>query len=176
MTLLHAGRRLEEARTLLAEAIAVFALQGDHRLEGASRTYAAHVAWLLGDLVEAERQGGAAARVLAEVPPMLAGALATLARVQLAAARPAAALVTARAAYALLERLGSIEESEANVGIAYAEALLAAGEPAAEVLAGARAKLLARAARITDAAWRARFLAGVPDHARLLTLAGALCW
>jgi hypothetical protein len=61
-------------------------------------------------------------------------------------------------------------------GIEDAGALLAAGEPAAEVLAGARAKLLARAARITDAAWRERFLAQVPDHARLLALAGDLGW
>jgi hypothetical protein len=74
----------------------------------------------------------------------------------------------------LLERLGSIEEGDATVRLARAEALRAAGreDDARAAIAAARANILGRGARIADETFRAGFLA-LPDHARALALAEA---
>ena len=57
--------------------------------------------------------------------------------------------------------------------LAYVEALVACGdlEGAGAAVEVARRRLLLRAARISDSAWRASFLEAVPEHARTFELA-----
>jgi hypothetical protein len=57
----------------------------------------------------------------------------------------------------------------------YAEALSAAGKATdfAAAIAEARERLLARAAKISDPAWRERFLTAVAENDRTLALASS---
>jgi hypothetical protein len=107
------------------------------------------------------------------VPGLRAWSLATRAAARAAAGQPEAALEAARRAFADLEALGTLEEGEAEIRLRYADCLRESGQTAeAElVLAGDRAQVLARAARIADPSWRARFLNDVPANARTLALA-----
>jgi tetratricopeptide (TPR) repeat protein len=173
---LGSGRRFDEARRCLLPSIEAFSRQGASREEGLARIYLAGVELCAGDAAAAEREARAAASVLTAMPPLRAYAVALLARAWLQEGRPAEALEAAGEAYAMLVSLGSIEEGEATVRLVHAEALAAAGHAAAhrDAVVEARARLLARADRITDAALRARFLANVPDNARTLALTAAL--
>jgi tetratricopeptide (TPR) repeat protein len=170
--LLYVGR-WDEARSIEHKAIASFDRQGAVRFEGVARSYAAKIALSSGDLAAAEQEARAAAQLLAAAPPLRPAAVAILSRVLLAAGRTAEALDAARDAYRELETLGSLEEGEATVRLAYAEALTRSGDvaEAAKVLTSAREQLLARAAKISDLVWRERFLTQVPDNARTLALA-----
>ena len=72
-------------------------------------------------------------------------------------------------------RAGGIDEGEARIRLIYAEALHATGEleEARVAIATARDRLLARAAKIGDEAWRRSFLECVPENSRTLELARA---
>jgi tetratricopeptide (TPR) repeat protein len=170
--LAHRGS-LDEARLVEQRAVEAFHRQGGARAEGAARVYLAEIAFLSGDLDAAEREARAAADTLKVSPGLRAAAVATLARALLAQGREVEALESAREAHAELQSLGSLEEGEALVRLAYAEALAAngAGAESAEVLAAAREHLLSRAAKISDPTWRERFLSHVPENARTLALA-----
>jgi hypothetical protein len=170
--LLALGQRAEAGAVTEAAARA-FAAQGDKRMEGATRNNLALVRLAEGDLEGAASEARAAIEALAASPPARAYALATLARVQLARGTAHSALETAREA--VMAALGGIEEGESAVLLAHAEALWAVGERvgAATAIAGARARLLERARRITDPGRRARFLGRVAENARTLELAQA---
>jgi tetratricopeptide (TPR) repeat protein len=165
-------RQLPEARRVELRALEGFRALGDPRMEGVARMYLAEIAYFSGDLEIAEQEGRAATAGLEVAPPLRAAALAVLARVLLALRRNDEALTIAREAHRILESLGGIEEGESLVRLVHAEALAASGDHAASAAAllGARDRLLARAGRISDAAWRARFLEGVRDNARTLSL------
>jgi tetratricopeptide (TPR) repeat protein len=166
----HLGR-IEEARALERRALDAYTEQRDPRMAGSARAYLAQIALLAGDFAEAEQEARAAAEALRVAPPLRAGALSVLARALLAQGRAAEALVCAREAFSQLETLGSLEEGESMVRLAYAEALAALGaERSAAAASGARARLLERAARISDPAWREQFLRSVPENARTLAL------
>ncbi len=66
-----------------------------------------------------------------------------------------------------------MEEGEASVRLIHAECLAARGAhaDARTAITAARARLLARASRIAEAAWRQRFLTDVPPNAKVLALA-----
>src|SRR6185437_7676295 len=100
-------------------------------------------------------------------------ALAGLAQILLARDVAGGALSAAEEAMRILDELGDIDEGDAFVRLTYAEALDAAGEHgrASAAIAAARDHLLARAARIVDAAWRRSFLEDVAENARTLALA-----
>jgi len=166
---------LDEARMLEQRAVEAFHRTGTVRIEGLARTYLAEIAYLSGDLESAEREARAAADTLKVAPALRASAVAVLARALLARGRADEALQSAREAHAELQALGSLEEGEALVRLAYAEALEATGasNEALGVLAAAREHLLSRAAKISDPVWRERFLTQVPNNARTLALAGA---
>ncbi|AKT40051.1 serine/threonine-protein kinase PknK [Chondromyces crocatus] len=166
---------LDEARVIEQRAVDAFQQQGAARTEGVSRVYLAEIAFLSGDLVAAEREARAAAETLKVAPSLRASAVALLSRALLAQGRTAEALLSAREAHAALQELGSLEEGEALVRLAYAEALEATGasSDAASVLATAREHLLSRAAKISDLRWRDSFLTQVPDNARTLSLSDA---
>ncbi len=161
---------LDEARALQTAALEAFRAQGDLRMEGGSLLYLALVDLAAGDLDRARDNALASAKVLEAVPPGLCYALATLAEVYRARGDVDAALVAAGQAMRLCDELGEIEEGEAAVRLAWAEALAAAGrtEEAALAFRSAAARLKARADRISDRILRQCFLENVPDNARTL--------
>ncbi len=169
--LVYCGR-LDEARILEQRAVEAFRTQGDPRLEGAARTYLAKAALLSGDVETAEREARAAAAMLEIAPQLRAPAVGVLARALLGLGRVGEALAAAREAASAIDALGAIDEGESLVRLAFVEALAAAGETdeLAVAIAVARDRLLARADRIKDPAWRERFLTCVPDNARTIAL------
>ena len=172
--LFHLGQ-LPEARRVQLHAADEFRKLGDPRMEGVSRLYLAKIAFESGELEEAELEARAASVALEVAPPLRAVALAMLARILIGRASLAEALTVAAEAHAILESLGGIEEGESLVRLVHAEAFAANGDTAAfvDAIETARSRLMARAAKIGDASWRERFLEGVPDNARTLTLARA---
>jgi tetratricopeptide (TPR) repeat protein len=164
---------LDEARAMVEQAVTSAMVQGDRRMEGNSRDYLARLLRRAGDLEAAEAEARRAVELLEVVKPVQSPARATLADVLLARGRPAEALAEAREAMALLVSLGKVEEGEALVRLAHAEALEAAGDHTAAraAIADARDRLLEAAACIDDAARRTTFFDSVPENARTLALA-----
>ncbi|XXX81773.1 protein kinase [Sorangium sp. So ce134] len=167
--------KLDEAQLVERRAVEAFQERGDLRMEGVARTYLAKIALLSGDAATAEREASSAEAALHVAPRLRAPAVAVRARALLAGGQVAAALGAARAAFGELAALGSLEEGESLVRLAYAEALAASGarDEAAAVLAEAREGLLARAQRIADPRRRERFLTAVPENARIVLGAAA---
>ncbi|MGK4004889.1 protein kinase [Sorangium sp. So ce1036] len=171
LVLAHRGR-LDEARSAEETACAMLARHGDVRMEGCARIYLARILLLAGDPGAAEREARAADALLERAPPMRAYAVAVLGGALLDQGRAGDALAAAERARALLDEVG-VEEGEEVVRLVHAEALAACGRraEAARAIADARARLLARAAKISDPAFRARFLESAADSARTLALA-----
>ncbi|WP_437309303.1 serine/threonine-protein kinase [Sorangium sp. So ce388] len=161
---------LDEARDALAKGIAFFEAHGERQLAGSSRAFHAGCLQRAGDLAGAEAEARRAVDLLEREAPQLVFARATVAGVLLARGRVAEALLEARAALALLDALGVVEQGEAFARLVHAEALFAAGDlPAARsAIARARARLLDVASQLDDAAQRERFLQGVEENARTL--------
>ncbi len=166
--------RLDEGRALLDGTVAEFVKQNDPRMEAGSRFYLCILHTLAGDLDAARTAGQRAIDLARDVPTTRACSHAVLARAELAAGRATEALGHARTAHQLLDELGGIEEGEALIRLAFAEALAAAGPPdeARAAAHAARARLDARAARIIDPDIRRSFLA-VPENAATLALTQA---
>ncbi|WP_437738763.1 protein kinase domain-containing protein [Sorangium sp. So ce1335] len=175
----HLGRvlaargQLDEALALARQVILECRGQGNLRLEGVARVYAALVAHAAGDFRAAESDARGAAELLQEAPPSRAGALAALARALTAQGDVEEALAAAREASDLLARHGGIESFESLVLVASVEAARAAGdhERARDAAARARGRLIARAAAIPEPALRESFLLRVRENAMLLSLA-----
>ncbi|MCC6558265.1 MAG: protein kinase [Polyangiaceae bacterium] len=167
--------RIEEARAAEREARDAFAAQGDVRLDAAARTYLALIELAAGDPPAAEREARAAAELATANPPLRAFALGTLARALLESDRAAEALPEARAAMAILDDLGGIDEGEAIVRLSHADALRATGDAdgARAAILEAAARIEARAAKIQDAAHCEGFLARVPENAAIRVRAAA---
>jgi tetratricopeptide (TPR) repeat protein len=173
---LAARGALDEARTELEEIL--------EALEQAGLSFSAHdvrqllalVLVRLGDSDGAEIAAIQSVALVDAPPNRRCSYLATLARVLLACGRPAEALASAEEAMTLLEQIGSLLSDEPLVRLVYAEALVANDdlEQARMAITRARAHLEKRAAKISDAARRARFLQQVPDNARTLSLAETL--
>jgi tetratricopeptide (TPR) repeat protein len=166
---------LAEAERLERQAMEDSRRQGDPRMEGAARTYLAEILIAAGDYAGAEREAAAAVEILAVAPSLQVAALGVASRAHLGRGDGQGALDAGRAAHEALERLGEIEEGESMVRLAFAEALDQSGarDEAHRALAVAHQRLLARAERIEEAAWRHRFLHAVPVNARILGLAEA---
>jgi len=165
--------QLDEAKRLEQKAIDSFGEQGEPRLEGVARVYLAEILIAGGEFVPAEREAKEAVETLIVAPALRVAALGALARALLAQGKLDDAYTTARDALAALETLGEVEEGESSVRLVHAECLArrgAADEARAAILA-AKARLLTRAARIGEAAWRQRFLSDVPANAQVLAMA-----
>jgi tetratricopeptide (TPR) repeat protein len=164
---------LDEAKALEVKAIESFGQQGDPRLEGVSRVYLAEIFVAAGDFASADREASAAVDMLTVAPALRVVAQAIRARALLGQGQNEAAFALSIEAIAALEALGDVEEGESSVRLIHAECLAARGAQAAAISAivTARTRLLARAARIGESAWRQRFLADVPSNARVLSLA-----
>ena len=164
---------LAEADQLERRAVVEFGRQGDPRLQGAARTYLAEILIAAGDYAAAEGEATVAIETLTVAPSLQVAALGVSSRARLGRGDAEGALEAARAAHDALERLGEIEEGESMVRLAFAEALEQTGrrDDARGALAVAYQRLLARADRIEEPAWRDRFLHAVPVNARILALA-----
>jgi tetratricopeptide (TPR) repeat protein len=169
--------RYDEAFATYDEALKLAAQLGRPRLALATRLYAARTALearapaeVVGEAraiaVEAEESG---------LPALRANALAIAALAALRAGDPKGALVDAERAMGLRDDIGTMEEDEAEIFLALAEALRADGqiERAREIVARGAMRLEFLAGRIADASWRARFLVEVPVNRRLIELDGA---
>jgi eukaryotic-like serine/threonine-protein kinase len=168
--------KLEEARTIETEALAELRAQGDLRFQSACQYYIATILLRAGDLDGAEREARLAVESARALPPSHAEALGTLARVLLArGGRDGEALAVARQGMQILETLGSLDEGEPLLRLVHARALHATGEvEEARTAIGASCRILfARAARITDPAWRASYLERVAENEETLELAKA---
>jgi eukaryotic-like serine/threonine-protein kinase len=163
---------LADADRLERQAVDAFRRQGDPRMEGAARTYLAEILIAAGDYAGAEREAAAAIMTLAGAPSLQVAALGVSSRARLGRGDAEGALEAGRAAHEALERLGEIEEGESMVRLAFAEALEQSGarDEARRALAVAHQRLLARADRIEEPAWRNRFLHAVPVNARIFAL------
>jgi hypothetical protein len=146
---------------------------GNPRLEGPARIYMSETLDDLDELAGAEREARLAVNVLGFNPPARATALAALAHVLLRRDRSEEALAVAGEALALLASFGGISEGESQVRLSYAESLDANGRFADSraAIAEAHQRLLERAQRIENTAWRAAFLTRVPANARTIDLA-----
>jgi tetratricopeptide (TPR) repeat protein len=166
---------LDEARRVETEAVDMLVAAGDRRLVGFARAYLADILTRAGALVEAEKQATAALDTLGEHSGPRAYALSVLAGVLLRLGRSAEALQRSSEAMSTLETQGGLEEGESHLRLTYAEALHAAGdrERAEVAIAAARERLLARASKFNDEAWRASFLERVEENRRTLQLAEA---
>jgi tetratricopeptide (TPR) repeat protein len=168
--------RLDEAWAVEQRAMVAYTAQGDPRMAGTARSYLAEIALLAGDLEGAERQARAAAEALRIAPPLRAMALAVLARVLLAEGRVGEAGAAAGEAFSYLADGGPIEEGESLIRLVHVETLAAIAGPSparpalTDAMAEARARLLDRAAKISDPRWRQQFLTAVPDNERTLAL------
>jgi tetratricopeptide (TPR) repeat protein len=165
--------QLPEAARLEREAIESVLKQGEPRVEGVARTYLSEILAAAGDYAGAEREATLALETLRVAPSLRVPALSALARARLGRGDAASALEASMEAAGELATLGEIEEGESSVRLTHAEALAQNGRDgeARVALEAARERLLARAARIEEAAWRERFLHDVPVNARILSLA-----
>jgi tetratricopeptide (TPR) repeat protein len=167
--------QLAEALVVEEESVAFYRGVANQRREGQSRIYLAMIHLVAGDVDAAEREARAAVAKLAPIRPTRAHALAQLAQVLLARDDVDEAGRAASEAAAILDELGGIDEGEALVRLLRAETYERSGQrdAARATIVDARERLLGKAARISDEAWRERFLRGVPENARTLKLAEA---
>jgi tetratricopeptide (TPR) repeat protein len=166
---------VEDSYRLEREAVYDFVMQSNRRQEGRARIYLAAIQLQRGDLDAAEAEAQAALEALSTTPPLRAYALSMWSRVLLAKGNAPSALGVVGAAMEVLASLGGMEEGESLLRLVYAEALSAAGyAPAAQAaIVSAKARLLQRAARMTDPVTRAGFCERVPENARTVSLARA---
>ena len=171
----HLQGRHAEAVPFETQSVATFTQQGDARLATFSNVYLTWALTAMGALPEAYAAAEAALEISKPVASAHATALASLADLELHDARVESALAHATEAYATLERLGAIEETESLVRIAHAEALAAAGrvDEARDAVRRAVESIEARAAKIGIDHWRDSFRS-TPENARTFALAKQL--
>jgi eukaryotic-like serine/threonine-protein kinase len=167
---------LDEARATGLQAISVTVAQNDRRFQGCAEAYLSLTEYLASDYPSAEHYARAATKTLADVPATRPFALALLARSLLAQGRPTEAVLSARDAYAQLQRLAIVDDGDATIRLALAECLIATGDALAAqgVLDKASRRILASAEAIDDPAVRESFLNRIPEHRRILELAREL--
>jgi tetratricopeptide (TPR) repeat protein len=155
-----------EGVALIRESIESGRELADARLEGASHAYLAELLLQQRDHTLARGEAIEAAQLLAGVP-LASFAFAVLCRIELARGD----VTAARAAASRIE-LTRIEENEAYIRLAWAEALRAGGDlaGASASIHGARDRLLTRAATMAPH-HRTSFLENVAENARTLVLA-----
>lgn len=165
--------RLAEGRALLEEALERFTSQRNARMAGNTRSSLSRVWLAMGEAAKALEAGLQGVVDLELVPPLLPGALASAARARLALGETVRALDEAREAASRMVALGQVDEGEALVRLVLAEALEASGlhDEARTAIGAARERLLGRAAKLTEPAWRASFLERVEENRRTLELA-----
>jgi hypothetical protein len=160
-----AERRIEIARRKPQGQEVIRAVEG--------RWLLGEIAYRSGDLDTADRDITAAVAALPELTRLLA--TPTLAAVRLELGRVGEAVALGRELLEAVAAHGGAGHRAGRIKLVYAEALHASGahDAAHAVLMAARDELLAKAARITDAPMRQRFLDDLPEHRRTIALASA---
>jgi tetratricopeptide (TPR) repeat protein len=164
--------KTDEALGTLREALASATEIREIRLSLGARAYLARA--MLGGAAPAEvaAEAEALAAEADKVGALGTGvtALAVAASARLASGDIAAALGLSERSMAALERLGGIEEDEAEVFVTRARVLEAAGRvaEASDVRLRGRTRILEIAERISDRALRARFVEAVAAHRELM--------
>lgn len=163
---------MQEAIAEESAALEAFGSRGNARLTGGSRVYLSIILQQAGDLVRAESEARRAVLDLDLYRPSRPYAQGQLASVLLSRKRFEEALAHAESAMTTL-RVEPLDDGESLVRITFAEALLANGREAdgIEALRAAHARLLERAALISDESVRTHFLNDVPENARTLAVA-----
>ena len=163
----------DEGRAVEEQAIAVFVTQKEKRLEVGSRIYLVMILLKLGELEAAEREARAAVAGCEANPLSLPCAMAALSSALRARGDATGALEASYEAKRLLDRSGGVEEGEAYIRLAHAEALAATGslDAAQEIAFEAEGILRAQSEKLADPDTRASFLERVPENARLLEMA-----
>lgn len=159
------------AREALEEALRRTAQNRLH--QGWARSALARLEHSEGRYTEAEAQARAALELTADAPTFQAWALAWLARALVRQGRAEEALAYADRAMANMKQFGGFTMDISVPPLAQIEALLALQriEEAREAIQKAKRRILRRAERMTEAAFRARYLAH-PDNAALLAMRG----
>ena len=167
---------LDEAKEMAAATARSYERQENYRMAAATLAYLAIMATMGAPEVAAAEQAARQALELEPDPtPTRCMVLAILSRVLLLAGKLPEATVSADEAVALMRNLGAIDEGEALVLLAHAEAKHANGR-----LAEARAAIIYALDRLQERArsiprpdWRTAFLSNIPEHARTIELAAA---
>jgi tetratricopeptide (TPR) repeat protein len=175
VALMRLGRHAESEK-MLAETVAEFEAQEDPRMAGGSYFNLTMLHHAQGDHARGEAAAKRALELAHDVRTTTACSLAALARLLVAAGRPAEAVVQGQRAKEILDQLGGIEEGESLIRVAVAEALAAVGrtDEAKRAAKEALDRLQARAALMEDPVVRDAFLHAVPEDARTLSLAREL--
>lgn len=174
LALLRQGR-LEEALDAENEALRDFEAQGSPRFVTGCQLYVSQIHQAAGRLQHAFDAADSATRRAAAGSDLYGLALVQRARVELAQHRVVEACATLREMEAVFATLGPVQEEGEEIRLVRAEALLAVGrvDEAHVLLAEARDRVTARAARIRDPRVRGRYTCQVPANARVLELTGA---
>jgi tetratricopeptide (TPR) repeat protein len=167
--------RYDEAIDYEEKSAPVFEQQGDPRLATFSLVYMARAFAARGELDRAREIALHAVDISEPQPPAHASALAHLAEIELARLEIDVAVEHAAAAYAILEKLGGLEDTESSVRLIHCEALVAAGraEDAKAPLRAAVASIESRAEKIKVERFRESFVR-TPENVRTFDLAAKL--
>jgi tetratricopeptide (TPR) repeat protein len=165
--------RLDEASQVEREATVAFLEHGDVRQACLSRINMARILTMARRYPEAVEEARAAVTAAEASTANRAYALAALAEARRGAGDAAGALESATEAVGLLGEAGSTEEGTCLVWLIHAETLRDSGDEAGAktAIAAAHARVVERAAKITDPKLRDSFLKRVPDNARTMELA-----
>ena len=167
-------QRLDEAHTFALEAVAGYRAHGDALWEGIGRVYLGLILRQKEEYDAAINEVSEALVVVKSVPPLFAAALASLAYIHLSRRELHQARTAATEAFRIFKELGGVLEGEALIRLIYAESLKETGEHelAHAAITEARDRLLARASKIENPAWKRAFLNRVFENARTLARAG----
>ncbi|MDB4956768.1 MAG: protein kinase [Myxococcales bacterium] len=168
--------KLDEARHVETISYNAMKAHGNHRLAASARGYLALIELIAGNFELAKQHAGEAIEATVDMPVLRCHFHATMSTACRLAGDPISALSHARTAMQLIETHGSPEEGEAEVRLAYAEALHATGavQMSRRVIEDAESRVLAMAAKIRDPDWRRSFLEEIPVNAMTLARARLL--
>lgn len=166
--------RLPEATAALEEAAELALATDDHRLGAAVELYRARASFMeeaVGDSVRLANRAVRSAQRL-QMSSIEALALALVSRITLKSGDRRAALAHASRAHAIRNALGSMEEDEAEIDIAYVTCLRSVGreQEAQGILAAAIERVEKQAKSIEHEGFRSSFRRGVRSHSTLFQL------
>ena len=165
--------RVDEGGDLAAVAVTESQKRANPDVESSCLLYLARIRKMQSDPEAALSLARKAVDASAELPGRRAYALAFLANVFLGRGQFEPALKAAVEAQSILDRIGGVEEGEPLIRLIHALVLRATGKEAEgrKRILEARKRLYEIAACLGDARWQKSFSTGVPDNARLLSVA-----
>ncbi len=164
---------LEEGRRFGEQALVITTETNDQYFHRYALLYLSLLEHLAGNYRQAEEHAYRVADMLTDNLALRPFALALWARALNHQGKSPEALALAQEAYDHLQTLGRVQDGEATIRLALAEALLSSSNRAAAkaVLQEALSRLGAVASTIDDVTWRASFISRIPEHRRLVEIA-----